>query len=175
MNQETNVSELKSVKVTDSSVTPPVGVGIVLPFNPMDSLSEVQRVALIKRWTALAQAEQDKYATIQAAGVDSAALYALHSLTKEANSKIFSDSRASYISTLEGHYLELISKENEIRMYGESFILPIVELLDAAQAKNILGAVKSNLLRGKTFMPELVDKGFRNLCRRFDLDAGLIN
>ncbi len=77
MSNESNVSELKAVKVTASNV---------VEFNPLSVLNERQRIALAAKWGALKQAERDAYVEFSSTGIsDSATLYVIASILTEAN------------------------------------------------------------------------------------------
>lgn len=165
MSIESNVAELKSVKVTDLTNKE--------PFSLMDVLTERERIALTSRWAALKDSERDEYAEFEALHIDSATLYAIRTLKQDASTKIFSDNRASYILLMLSNYMTLQSKEDLLKRHAQSQLEPLKELR-GAQLMTLLSAVKERLLDKRTFMPEAMENGFTALCQYFNIAKGLV-
>ena len=145
-----------------------------LVMDVLAQLSPRQKVALSSRWAMLKQAERDTLAAYEADGWDSAGLYAIYSLQSDADAKIFSDNRAKYVATLMQWHTSLISSEESIRKYATTEIATVAGETTASQQLALLSAVKAQLLKGKTFMPEAVEKAFRALCRSFGYDISAV-
>jgi hypothetical protein len=168
---EQNAQELKSVKVTDSSVT----ANTAVEFNPLSVLNERQRIALAAKWGALKQAERDAYVEFSSTGVtDSATLYVIASILTEANNKIFSDSRGEYLGIMQQWYQSLTSSEASIKNYGVAELQKLADKTTGAQQLTLLSALKAKLLANRTFLPEPVEKSFRALCRNFGFDLNMV-
>jgi hypothetical protein len=168
MSQETNATELKSVKVTDSRAT--AGT----EFNPLSVFTEREKIALTSRWAALKDAERDDLVEYAAQGLDSATLYAIYSLKQEASTKIFSDMRASYVLTLLSNYMTLTSKEDVLRKFAEQQLETLKDTCTGGQLATLLSALKAKLLDKRTFMPEQMESGFRAVCRFYGFDKNMI-
>ena len=171
MTQETNTAVLESIKIKDSTSPKTLDAAT---YNPMASLTERQRIALTSRWAAMKESERDQFTHLQAQGLDSATLYAIYSLTSDADTKIFSDMRASYIQTMLGNYMTLLSKEPVLKTHAEKQLDTVKDVTSGAQASALLSALKGKLLEGRTFLPEQTENGFRTLCRYFGFDMGMI-
>lgn len=143
-------------------------------FNPFEDLTPRQKIALASRWAMLKQAEQDALAEYAAKGYDAATLFALYTLESAAESKIFSDNRAKYIATMAQWFPSLISTEKTIKEFAEKELATIGTETSAAQQLTLLSAVKANLLKGRTFLPEAVEKAFRALCRLYGYDLSAV-
>lgn len=146
----------------------------VASINPLDVLSERQKIALTARWAALKDSERDEYIEYAAKGYDAAMLYAIHTLKAEANSKIFSDNRASYLLTMQSNYMTLTSKEELLRKFAEQQLDKLKEETTGTQQATLLSALKAKLLDKRTFMPEQMEAGFRAICRFFSFDMNMI-
>ena len=144
------------------------------PYNPVSALTERQRIALTSRWSALKESERDIYTHFQAQGMDSATLYAIHTLTTDADTRIFSDMRASYLQTMIGNYMTLLSKEDLLKKHAENQLQPVKDATSGPQAATLLSALKGKLLEGRTFMSEQTENGFRTICRFFGFDMNMI-
>lgn len=144
-------------------------------FNPMDVLSERQKIALASRWAALKDAERDKYAEYAQMGItDSATLYCIAAITNEADTKIFSESRAVYLGTMVQWYLSLVSGEETIKKFAEKQLGELRDVTNSSQQSTLLSALKAKLLDKRTFLPEAQEKAFRALCRFFGFDVNMI-
>ena len=147
----------------------------VATFNPMDVLSERQKIALASRWAALKDSERDQYTEYAQMGVtDSATLYTIHAIKAEADSKIFSESRAVYLGTLAQWYLSLISGEKAIKDFAENELGKLRDITSGTQQSTLLSALKAKLLDKRTFLPEIQEKAFRALCRFYGFDVNMI-
>ena len=166
MSNESNVAELKSVKVAAFSV---------VEFNPLSVLNERQRIALAAKWGALKQVERDAYVEFSSTGVtDSATLYVIASILTEANNKIFSDSRGEYLGIMQQWYQALTSSEASIKKYGEAELQKLADKTTGAQQLTLLSALKAKLLANRTYLPEPVEKSFRALCSNFGFDLNMV-
>jgi len=166
MNTETMKEQLANVQVEVSQVR---------GWNPMDVLSERQRIALAGKWAAMKEAERDMYAEYARTGItDSATLYCIASITSEANNRIFSESRPIYIATLLQWYLALTSHEDAIRKFAEAQLSKLQEETNGTQQLTLLSAVKSRLMEKRTFLPEAQEKAFRALCRFYGFDVNMV-
>ncbi len=143
-------------------------------FNPFADLTPRQRIALASKWAMLKQGEQDTLAEYAAKGYDAATLFALYALRSDADSKIFSDNRAKYIATMNQWYPSLISTEQTIKQYAEQELATVGTETSASQQLALLSAVKAGLLKGRTFLPEVMEKGFRALCRLYGYDISAV-
>lgn len=143
-------------------------------FNPFADLTARQRIALASKWAMLKQGEQDTLAEFAAKGYDAATLMALYSLRADADSKIFSDNRAKYIATMVQWFPSLISTEQTIKQYAVQELANIGTETSTSQQLALLSAVKSGLLKGRTFLPEAVEKAFRALCRLYGYDISAV-
>lgn len=143
-------------------------------YNPMAALTERQRIALTARWSGLKESEKDHYVHLQAQGLDGATLYAVYTLTADAETRIFSDMRASYLQTMIGNYMTLLSKEDLLKRHAESQLQPVKDATSGPQAATLLSALKGKLLEGRTFMSEQTENGFRTICRFFGFDMNMI-
>ena len=162
--------ELAAIAVEATGSVPKPG-----SMNPMDYLSERQKIALAGRWGALKDSERDVYAEIQAKGcTDSATLYAVSAITNEANSKIFSESRAVYLGTMVQWYMALTSNEPTIKKFAETELGKLQDQTTGSQQATLLSALKAKLLDKRTFLPEPVEKAFRALCRFYGFDVNMI-
>ena len=170
----TNNAVLESVKVAESKPATVAASKILDAFNPLSGLNERQRIALTSRWAALKESERDQYTHLQVQGLDSATLYAIHSLTQDADTKIFSDMRASYLQTMIGNYMTLLSKETVLKNHAEKQLESVKDATSGPQASALLSALKGKLLEGRTFMPEQTENGFRTICRYFSFDMNMI-
>lgn len=168
MAQEHNTAVLESVRVKADPASPKV-------FNPLDTLTERERIALTSRWAALKDAERDKYIEYAATGLDSATLYTIHSLKTDASTKIFSDMRAAYILTLISNYMTLTSKEDVLRKFAEQQLEVLKDTCTGSQLATLLSALKAKLLDKKTFMPEPMENAFRAVCRFYGFDKNMIS
>jgi hypothetical protein len=172
-----NNAVLDTVKVSSVKAAPVMAEteAMAQSFNPMNVLSERQRIALASRWAGMKDSERDEYAEYSAQGItDSATLYAIATITQEANTRIFSESRAVYLGTMAQWYLSLVSKEDAIRKFAETELEKLRAELGARQQQTLLSALKAKLLEGRTFLPEVQEKAFRALCRFYGFDMNLI-
>ena len=143
--------------------------------NPVDYLSERQKIALAGRWAALKDAERDELAEYVTMGItDSATLYAIRLIKDSADTKIFSESRPVYLGTLLQWYLSLVSAEEPIRKFAENELGKLRDMTNGAQQMTLLSALKARLLDKRTYLPELQEKAFRATCRFFNIDAGMV-
>ena len=155
-------------------------VGTVSTFgpattNPVDFLSERQKIALAGRWAGLKDAERDELAEYVTAGItDSATLYAIRLIKDSADTKIFSESRPVYLGTLLQWYLSLVSNEEPIRKFAENELSKLANVTNGTQQMTLLSALKARLLDKRTYLPELQEKAFRATCRFFSIDAGMV-
>jgi hypothetical protein len=157
--------ELASVEI--NSLVSPV-------TNPMDTLSERQKIALSGRWAAMKESERDQYNDHVIAGTDSATLYAIVAIQDLANSKIFSETRAVYLGTMRQWFMSLVSNEEAIRKYAEVELEKLKEQTTSTQQATLLSALKAVLLDKRTFLPEQTEKAFRAICRFFSFDVNMI-
>jgi hypothetical protein len=152
-----------------------VAVNAVPSNNPMDFLNERQRIALAGRWAGLKDSERDQYAEFATLGItDSATLYCIHAITGEANSKIFSESRAVYLGTMLQWYVSLTSSEAPIKKFAESELEKLRDITTGPQQLTLLSALKAKLLDKRTFLPETQEKAFRALCRFYGYDVNMV-
>ena len=171
MSNATMKEQLANVQVE----TPIAAVVANGTFNPMDTLSERQKIALASRWAGLKDTERDQYAEYAQMGItDSATLYTIHAIKAEADSKIFSESRAVYLGTLAQWYLSLISGEDAIRKFAENELGKLRDVTNGTQQATLLSALKAKLLDKRTFLPEVQEKAFRALCRFYGYDVNMI-
>jgi hypothetical protein len=146
----------------------------VANFNPMDALTERERIALTSRWAALKDSERDTFIEYAAKGLDSATLYTIYSLKSDASTKIFSDMRASYILTLLSNYMTLTSKEDVLKKFAEQQLEILKDTCTGSQLATLLSALKAKLLDKRTFMPEQMETAFRAVCRFYGFDKNMI-
>lgn len=169
MNDKQN-AVLESVETSKSAVT----TATVASFNPMDALTERERIALTSRWAALKDSERDTFIEYAAKGLDSATLYTIYSLKSDASTKIFSDMRASYILTLLSNYMTLCSKEDVLKKFAEQQLEVFKDTCTGQQLATLLSALKAKLLDKRTFMPEQMETAFRAVCRFYGFDKNMI-
>lgn len=144
-------------------------------FNPIDHLTERQKIALAGRWAALKDSERDELAEYVAVGItDSATLYAIRIIKDSADTKIFSESRPVYLGTMLQWYLSLVSADEHIRRFAEQELDKLRGLTNGSQQMTLLSALKARLLDKRTYLPELQEKAFRATCRFFSIDAGMV-
>lgn len=143
-------------------------------FNPFEDLTPRQKIALASKWAMLKQGEQDTLAEFAAKGYDAATLFALYSMRADADSKIFSDNRARYIATMTQWLPSLTSTEKTIKDYAEKELANVGTETSAAQQLTLLSAVKAQLLKGRTFLPEATEKSFRAMCRLYGYDLSAV-
>jgi hypothetical protein len=164
----------EKVTINESPLTQNVARELGAAYNPMSALTERQRIALTSRWSGLKESEKDQYVHLQAQGLDSATLYAVYTLTADAETRIFSDMRASYLQTMIGNYMTLLSKEELLKKHAENQLQPVKDATSGPQAATLLSALKGKLLEGRTFMSEQTENGFRTICRFFGFDMNMI-
>jgi len=164
----------EKVTINESPLTQNVARELGAAYNPMAALTERQRIALTSRWSGLKESEKDQYVHLQAQGLDSATLYAVYTLTADAETRIFSDMRASYLQTMIGNYMTLLSKEELLKKHAENQLQPVKDATSGPQAATLLSALKGKLLEGRTFMSEQTENGFRTICRFFGFDMNMI-
>jgi len=161
-----------AVAASPATVSVPLSNGM---FNPMDVLNERQRIALASRWAGLKDSERDQYTEYVLMGItDSATLYAIAAIKSEADSRIFSESRAVYLGTMSQWYLSLVSQEDAIRRFAENELEKLRDQTSSSQQATLLSALKAKLLDKRTFLPELQEKAFRALCRFYSFDVNMI-
>ena len=161
-----------AVAASPATVSVPLSNGM---FNPMDVLSERQKIALASRWAGLKDSERDQYTEYVQMGItDSATLYAIAAIKSEADSRIFSESRAVYLGTMAQWYLSLVSQEDAIRRFAENELGKLRDQTSSSQQATLLSALKAKLLDKRTFLPELQEKAFRALCRFYSFDVNMI-
>lgn len=175
----TMTDTLGTVKVADTVKTPEVKASPSITtqgtFNPMDVLSERQKIALSSRWAGLKDSERDRYTEYVQVGItDSATLYCIAAITGEADSRIFSESRAVYLGTLAQWYLSLSSGEEAIKKFAGNELGKLRDITSSSQQSTLLSALKAKLLDKRTFLPEVQEKAFRALCRFFSFDVNMI-
>lgn len=177
MSNNTIAEQLSNTAVTATATAVKAPTAPVTPatFNPMDTLSERQRIALAGKWAAMKESERDLYAEHIATGItDSATLYCIATITTEANNRIFSESRPIYLATLLQWYLALTSTEDAIKKFAQQQLQKLGDETSGSQQLTLLSAVKSRLLEKRTFLPEATDKAFRALCRFYGFDANMV-
>jgi hypothetical protein len=169
--EKNNVSktlESELSKLTITEITPS-------GFNPMDVLTERQKIALAGKWASLKEAERDQYAEHVKTGItDSATLYCIATITTEANNRIFSESRPIYLATLLQWYLALTSSEDAIRNFATTQLSKLQDETNGTQQLTLLSAVKSRLMEKRTFLPEAQEHAFRALCRFYGYDVNMV-
>jgi len=142
--------------------------------NLFTALTERQRIALSGKWAGLKDFERDAYAEYAALGLDSAMLYCIHTLTVEADARIFSENRPIYLASMLQWHSSLVSSEDTIRKFAEEQLGKLRDETNSAQQSTLLSAVKARLLEKRTFLPEGVEKSYRALCRFFGFDANMV-
>jgi len=148
---------------------------IASTYNPLDTLTERQRIALAGKWAAMKEAERDQYAELVKDGItDSATLYAIHTITTDANNRIFSENRPIYLATMLQWYLALTSTEAAIKKFAEEQLQKLGDETTGAQQAILLSAVKARLMEKRTFLPEPQEKAFRALTRFYGYDVNMI-
>lgn len=146
----------------------------VVVFNPFEDLTPRQKIALASKWGMLKQGERDTLAEFAAKGYDAATLFALYSMRNDADSKIFSDNRAGYITKINQWMPSINSSDKAIKDFAEKELATVGTETNAAQQLTLLSAVKALLLRGKTFLPEKEEKDFRAVCRLYGYDLSAV-